>query len=56
VAATAHGTLAVGAGGRWRSQVLRLGQDGHGTLQARGAVIVETPFGSVRGGPGTLQW
>jgi hypothetical protein len=53
---TARGSLAVGGGGRFRSQVFRLGQAGHGALQASGAVVLETRHGTVHGGPGTVSW
>jgi hypothetical protein len=53
---TPDGSLAIGAGGSFRSQVLRLGRDGHGSLVAAGAVALETRHGTVRGGPGALQW
>ena len=53
---TADGALAVGSGGRWRSQVLQLGHDGHGALRARGPVVVQTTYGAAHGGPGTVQW
>jgi hypothetical protein len=53
---TSRGTLAVGEGGRWKSQVFRLGRDGHGRLSARGAITIETAHGTVQGGPGTVDW
>jgi len=53
---TSRGTLAVGEGGRFRSQVFRLGRDGRGRLAARGEVMLETAHGTVRGGPGSVDW
>jgi len=53
---TADGALAIGGGGSFRSQVLRLGRDGHGSLLAAGDVVLETRHGILRGGPGAVQW
>ncbi len=53
---TADGALAVGGSGSFRSQVLRLGRDGHGSLSALGDVVLETRHGTVRGGPGAVPW
>jgi hypothetical protein len=53
---TARGTLAVGGGGRFESAVLRLDPNGHGRLEARGPVLLETRHGAARGGPGTVRW
>jgi hypothetical protein len=53
---TPRGTLALGAGGRFRSRVLRLGPTGHGSLRVRGPVALETAHGPATGGPGTLRW
>jgi hypothetical protein len=53
---TARGTLAVGAGARFRSRVFRVEPTGHGSLRARGPVVIETRHGRARGGPGTVRW
>jgi hypothetical protein len=50
------GALRVGGGARFESPTLRIDADGHGRLAASGSVVLETPFGEVRGGPGTLTW
>ena len=53
---TADGSLAIGNGGSFRSRVLGLGRDGHGSLVATGDVVLTTRHGTVRGGPGEVQW
>lgn len=53
---TGAGTLAVGDGGSFRSATLRVDADGHGQLEARGEVVVETRYGVVRGGAGAVRW
>jgi hypothetical protein len=53
---TARGTLAVGGGGEFRSQVLRLARSGHGSLRPKGRVVVETGYGTVGGGPSRVGW
>ena len=53
---TSRGTLAVGDGARFRSKVFRLARDGHGRMSARGRVVLETTRGTVRGGPGSVDW
>jgi len=53
---TARGTLAVGRGGRFRSPVFSLGSNGHGSLRARGDVVLETSHGAAHGGPGRVDW
>ena len=53
---TARGTLAVGAGGTFASPTFRLDARGHGELDARGAVSVESVHGTVGGGPGRVRW
>lgn len=53
---TPRGTLAVGKGGDFRSEVFQLDSTGHGSLQARGAVSLETINGTVNGGPGKISW
>ena len=53
---TPRGTLAVGKGGDFHSQVFQLHTAGHGSLQARGAVSLETINGTVNGGPGKISW
>jgi hypothetical protein len=52
---TPRGTLAVGQGGRFRSESFHLGINGHGKLQAAGAVTVESAHGTVSG-TGTVTW
>ena len=37
---TSRGTLAVGAGGEFRSRVLDVARSGHGRLRTRGAVTI----------------
>lgn len=53
---TARGTLAVGKGGKFRSETFGLDQDGHGSLQARGPVSLETTHGTINGGAGKTSW
>jgi hypothetical protein len=53
---TAGGRLAVGRAGHFESRILRVARDGHGSLRARGKVILETPHGTVEGGPGIVSW
>lgn len=53
---TARGTLAVGRGGRFASETFRVAATGHGRLEARGPVVLETVHGPVAGGPGTVRW
>ncbi len=53
---TSRGTLAIGAGGRFRSEVFRLGRAGHGSLLAKGEVRLETTHGTAHGGPGRVGW
>ena len=52
---TPYGTLAVGAGGRFRSPTFQLGTDGHGRLSARGPLTVASTHGTVRGS-GVVRW
>ncbi len=52
----ADGRLRVGAGASFRSRSFQLAADGHGSLEARGPVVLETKFGEVRGGPGRVEW
>lgn len=53
---TSRGTLALGQGGDFKSEVLVIDRDGHGSLQAHGAVSLETIHGPVSGGPGRISW
>ena len=53
---TSRGTLAVGTDGHFQSPVFRLGLTGHGSLRAKGPVVLETTHGTVRGGPGRIDW
>src|SRR5262245_60865317 len=53
---TPQGSLAVGGGGRFQSETFRIEASGHGRLRARGAVVVESRHGTVRGGAGTVRW
>ncbi|MDX2167866.1 MAG: hypothetical protein SF182_12405 [Deltaproteobacteria bacterium] len=53
---TPRGTLAVGAGGRFRSPSFALRRDGHGQLTARGPVRVETVHGVVDLTPAAARW
>lgn len=50
------GALAIGTGGEFRSQVLRLSANGRGRLRTQGAVVLETTRGTKRGGPGTVAF
>jgi hypothetical protein len=50
------GRLRVGAGASYRSRSFQLAADGHGSLEARGPVVLGTKFGEVRGGPGRVEW
>jgi hypothetical protein len=50
------GDLRVRGGAAFRSSVLRIEPDGHGSLEAAGPVTLDTPFGAVSGGPGTVRW
>lgn len=53
---TARGTLAVGAGARFRSASFALRRDGHGSLRARGPLRVETAHGIVDLTPASPRW
>ncbi len=53
---TSDGHLNVQGGGEWRSKTLKVDADGHGSLRSFGPVILDTPFGEVRGGPGLITW
>jgi hypothetical protein len=53
---TPRGTLAVGKGGDFHSRVFGINNSGHGTLQAKGPVSLETIHGAVNGGPGAVSW
>ena len=53
---TADGRLRIRGGARFESAVFRVDENGHGSLSARGAVVLDTPFGEVRGGPGRIRW
>lgn len=53
---TARGSLATGSGGRFASRTFRIEEDGHGSLQALGPVIVETAHGETSAGPGPVDW
>lgn len=48
--------MMLGTGGRFASQRFHLDRDGHGSLQADGAVVLETRHGTVHGGPGQVDW
>jgi hypothetical protein len=50
------GRLRVRGGAGFESRTLRIDTDGHGRLEARGPVTLDTPFGEVRGGPGRVEW
>jgi len=52
----ADGRLRVGKGASFRSRSFELSADGHGRLEASGPVVLETRFGEVRGGPGSVEW
>ncbi len=53
---TPSGSLAVGGGGRFRSETFRLEPSGHGRVRARGSVVVESRHGVARGAAGTVRW
>jgi hypothetical protein len=53
---TSEGHLNVEGGGEWVSRTLTVLSDGHGSLLALGPVIIDTPFGEIRGGPGLVSW
>jgi hypothetical protein len=53
---TTRGALAVGKGGDFQSAVFHLDRNGHGSLQARGAVSLDTVNGTIDGGPGKVSW
>lgn len=53
---TNEGHLNVEGGGEWVSRTLTVKSDGHGALHALGPVILDTPFGEIRGGPGLVTW
>lgn len=53
---TESGALRVKGGAAWRSPTFMLNEDGHGHLLTKGEVTVETPFGTVTGGPGLVRW
>jgi len=50
------GRLRLRGGAAFSSRTLEIEADGHGSLEARGPVVLDTPFGEVRGGPGRLRW
>ncbi len=50
------GELRVRGGAHWSSRTLRIDPDGHGELEALGPVRLDTPSGTVEGGPGRLRW
>jgi hypothetical protein len=50
------GRLKLRGGAAFSSRTFEIAADGHGRLEARGPVVLDTPFGEVRGGPGTLRW
>jgi hypothetical protein len=50
------GRLRVRGGAGFESRTVRIDTDGHGRLEARGPVTLDTPFGEVRGGPGRVEW
>ena len=50
------GALRVRGGGAWSSRNVEVRSDGHGRLEASGEVALDTPFGRVEGGPGTVEW
>ncbi len=53
---TPSGTLAVGGGGHFASRTFCLHTDGHGSLEAQGAVGIESRHGRATGGPGVVRW
>jgi hypothetical protein len=53
---TPAGALAVGRGAAIRTPTFRLAASGHGALEARGAVALDTVHGVVHGGPGRVGW
>lgn len=50
------GALRVRGGGAWSSRTVELRPDGHGRLEAIGEVTLDTPFGRIEAGPGTVEW
>jgi hypothetical protein len=50
------GRLRVRGGAQFRSRCFALDADGHGRLEALGPVTLDTEFGEVRGGPGSITW
>jgi hypothetical protein len=52
----ADGRLQIRGGAAFSSATLRIDADGHGSLETRGPVVLDTPFGAVRGGPGKVAW
>ena len=50
------GRLRVGKGASFESACFCLSSDGHGWLQAKGPVVLDTGFGEIRGGPGRVEW
>jgi hypothetical protein len=53
--ATADNRLKVRGGSAFTSPTLAIGEDGHGWLEAKGPVSLETPYGPVSGS-GRLEW
>jgi hypothetical protein len=53
---SARGSLRVRGGAAFASRTLRVEADGHGQLEARGPVVLDTPFGEVRSEPGPVRW
>jgi len=50
------GSLLVGDGAAFASEVLRVESDGHGSIRAKGPMRVHSPHALVEGGPGTIDW
>lgn len=53
---TSRGTLAIGQGGDFESEIFRIDGSGHGSLRALGPVSLDTLHGPVSGGPGQIVW
>jgi len=50
------GKLKLRGGAAFSSPTFEIDADGHGRLEALGPVALDTPYGEVTGGPGTLRW
>jgi hypothetical protein len=53
---TPEGRLRIRGGAKFSSRTVRVDAEGHGRIETRGPVVLDTLFGEVRGGPGSVTW